>query len=404
MKPQHISGLITAVSASFLIVGCATPGMKTDDTTPATSVQDMRDGPSYAEASHWLCRPDRMDACSVDLDAAVIDVDGSVSVEAFERADDPAFDCFYVYPTVSRDQSVNSDMNAGPEEAAVIAAQFARYGEVCRTYAPLYRQTTLTALLASRAGNDGSPIASLPEGSRDLAYSDVKAAWDYYLANDNDGRGVLLVGHSQGTAMLKRLVAEEIENDPVLDRVIAAHLIGFNVQVPSGAVVGGEFDQMPLCQTSNETGCIIAFSAFAETRPPAARTLFGRSYQDDIDVGCVNPAAPGSTAETTLESYFSNAADGSQAGSWVDGQTIEQRFVKLPGMMSAACVDQDGAQYLSVSINDEGPRNAPSFGPSATDPSMAGVWGLHVVDVHLAMGDLVERAKEQGDAYLSANP
>ena len=43
-------------------------------------------------------------------------------------------------------QAGNSDMTAGPEEHGVILQQFARFASVCRVYAPLYRQVTLTAL------------------------------------------------------------------------------------------------------------------------------------------------------------------------------------------------------------------------------------------------------------------
>src|SRR6266702_157779 len=109
----------------------------------------------YSNGDNWLCRPGRQDACAVDLSTTVVAADGKLTVEKWSSNPKAAIDCFYVYPTVSNDQTPNSDMNAGPEELAVIRSQFARFGSECRVFAPLYRQVTLTAL---RAGIAGKPM------------------------------------------------------------------------------------------------------------------------------------------------------------------------------------------------------------------------------------------------------
>src|SRR5947199_4913336 len=72
----------------------------------------------YAKPETWLCRPDKAkdNACNVDLSTTVVKADGSESVEAFKADPKAPIDCFYVYPTVSNDPGVLSDMNAGPEE------------------------------------------------------------------------------------------------------------------------------------------------------------------------------------------------------------------------------------------------------------------------------------------------
>ena len=94
----------------------------------------------------WLCRPGRQDACSVDLTTTIVQADGSFTREEWTGDPNAPIDCFYVYPTVSTDPTPLSDMIADPAELNVIRQQFARFGSVCRLYAPLYRQVTLAGL------------------------------------------------------------------------------------------------------------------------------------------------------------------------------------------------------------------------------------------------------------------
>src|SRR5216117_4017440 len=102
----------------------------------------------YSDPKTWLCRPGRQDACAVDLSTTIVAADGKLTREVWKANPNALIDCFYVYPTVSRDPGGNSDMTPGPEENGVVALQFARFASQCRVYAPLYRQATLTALRA----------------------------------------------------------------------------------------------------------------------------------------------------------------------------------------------------------------------------------------------------------------
>jgi hypothetical protein len=179
----------------------------------------------YSKVDTWLCRPDKADgACHGALNVLVVPPDGRVKPIFYKPAADAKIDCFYVYPTSSEDQTPNSDMTPG-REIEVAAAQFGRFGAHCRQFAPIYRSVTLMALLRERAG---SPVEGL---DRDLAYHDVRDAWNYYLAHDNKGRGVVLVGHSQGSHMLVQLLREEVDGKPIEKKIVSAIVPGWPVEV-----------------------------------------------------------------------------------------------------------------------------------------------------------------------------
>ena len=204
----------------------------------------------YSKAESWLCRPGRHDACDVDLTTTVISASGKLTREPWAANPKAPIDCFYVYPTVSLDATGNSDMVAGDEELAVVRVQAARFGSQCRVYAPLYRQVTLAALRSILAGRTAAV-------DRNLAYNDVLDAWNYYLQHDNQGRGVVLIGHSQGSMVLTELIKKEIDGKPIQNHLVSALLLGTNVAVPQQKDVGGAFQQVPLCRNSKQTGCVI---------------------------------------------------------------------------------------------------------------------------------------------------
>ena len=167
---------------------------------------------NYADPKSWLCRPGSHDACDIDETATVVAADGTLTRETWKADPNAAIDCFYVYPTISTDPGQNSDMIADPAEINVVKQQFARFSSKCRPYAPLYRQITLVGLRKVLA----NPSAALPFGEG-VQYDDVRDAWNYYLKNDNKGRGVVLVGHSQGSFILIDLIKtrDRRQADPV---------------------------------------------------------------------------------------------------------------------------------------------------------------------------------------------
>ena len=358
----------------------------------------------YAQPATWLCRPERLGACGKSLDSTVIAVDGKTTLERYQAARDPRIDCFYVYPTVSHDLTANSDMNAGPEELSVVLTQFARLGAKCRLFAPLYRQVTLTAL---RAGMGGKPMTP----DRALGYNDVKAAWDYYLAHDNKGRGVVLVGHSQGSGVLTQLIKNEIDGKPVQGRIISAILMGTSLQVPAGKDVGGDFKAIPLCGAKGQTGCAVAYASFRAESPPPSNSLFGKG-RAGMAAACVNPAAlvrgVGVGGDAPLHAYWNsgvNTVTGDSAAPqpWVKGgPAVTTAFVSTPGLVSGKCVTDEHGSYLAVSTHPGGGKRVDAItGDVITAGVVQANWGLHLIDANLEMGDIVDLVGAQEAAYLA---
>ena len=359
-------------------------------------------GVDYADTDNWLCRPDHPRACAVDLTSTVVNADGSTRLVRYAAEPDAPVDCFYVYPTVSLDMTPNSDMVAGPEELNVVRSQFARLGSECRTFAPLYRQVTLGALRANLGG--GTPAVT-PD--REMGYQDIVNAWNYYLENHNQGRGVILVGHSQGAGVLSRLIINEIEGKEVQQQIISAMLLGATAQVPEGAQVGGTFKQMPACESGDQTGCIVSYVSFRDSVPPPANSLFGRSSEGSKAI-CTNPAQL-AHGHNELHGYMSNAtAEGFSSNTqspWLsDNTSITTPFVSVPGLLTGECVSNGQFSYLQVTVNADpsDPRTDTISGDVMNaDGTVNAGWGLHLIDVNVAMGDLVALAGQQARAYLA---
>jgi hypothetical protein len=356
----------------------------------------------YSLDDSWLCRPGRQDACTIDLRTTIVKADGSFSREGWKAEANAPIDCFYVYPTVSTDPTPFSDMTADPAEVNVVRQQFARFGSVCRQYAPLYRQVTLAGLRTAIAGGGGG--ATLSKGPQ---YDDVRDAWKYYLEHDNRGRGVVLIGHSQGSFILTELIRQEIDGKPLQTQLVSAILLGATLSVPQGKDVGGSFQNVPLCRKSSQVGCLLTYVSFRATSPPPANTRFGKVTDPGMVAACTNPAALNG-GSGTLESYF--FADGrsivgmAAAPAWVvPGRPIETVWVSVPGLLTARCASNENASYLEITVNGNpaDPRTDDIRGDLAVGNQILKDWGLHLIDVNLGMGNLVDIVKQQSRAFRS---
>jgi hypothetical protein len=290
-------------------------------------------------------------------------------------------------------------MTPDAAEENVVRQQFARFGSQCRRYAPMYRQVTLAGLRQLLGGGGGAL-------DRGLQYDDVLDAWKYYLEHLNQGRGFVLIAHSQGSFILQRLIREEIDGKPVQSRMISAILAGATLAVPRGKDVGGAFEHVPLCGSASQTGCVISFSSFRSTAPPPANTLFGKVAGENLTAACTNPASlPGESGE--LRAYLSTEGrtitGTAPPKPWVaDGRKMETPWVSLPGLLTARCTSNENATFLEVTVHGvkAGPRADDIPGDLSANGQTLAQWGLHLVDMNLAMGNLVDIVGQQAKAWL----
>jgi hypothetical protein len=336
----------------------------------------------------WLCRPGAAsDPCASDRTATSVGVNfvkAAFSTAVTSQA--KKFDCFYVYPTVSAEASLNSDLAIQKEETDIAIGQASQFSAVCNVWAPMYRQATKAAL------GDGEAFTSQVIAT---AYDSLLAAWKDYLAHDNHGHGVIFIGHSQGAAMLIRLLRSQVDPSAGLrKKLVSAIILGGNVQVAKGKDEGGSFRHIPTCASASETGCVIAYSTFPSEpgrdavvgRPGQGVSIqSGQTTRRGQQVACVNPATFSSGVGDLVPMYPTIVH-------LVRG--VITPWVVFPQLYTAHCMQQGGAAWLQVQRILPPTRD---FRPSVT--SGGPMWGFHLDDMNLALGNLVLDVAYEEAAY-----
>ena len=404
--------MATAVClAVVFLIGCGSDGDSggpAPNTVPVTMIDRSHlsnvgtTAPlDYSDPNLWLCRPgNEPNECDVNLDATELLPDGSRRVVPHVRATNPAFDCFYVYPTV--DLKGDGNMTDFSDVSFIrdpLYSQAARFTRVCEVYAPLYRQVSLSGVTVT--GNPAVPL------------QDVRDAFQFYLQHLNHGRNFVIMGHSQGAAMLAAMMQTDVDPVPeVRSRMISALIIGGGLIVLQGQRTGDgsntsgtpgipldlSFKNIPTCNVPGETGCVIAYSSFDKTNPPRANALFGRAPAG-FQAACVDPAPiAGNDSGLYRGSYL--PVHQNQAGFQADEPIppdITTPFLLYRNVFVGQCVDQNGFSYLQISLQlapgDE--RAEPPYRKRLVE---AIGFGLHLVDYNLPLDDLIDAVAQQAAA------
>ena len=382
------AAVLAATTAGLMAAGGAPAGAakKSGGSTPRTGTV-------------WLCRPGMADdPCAFAPSATSVGPTGSrspVTTTPAPPSTGAKFDCFYVYPTVSPEKSVNANLKVQSAETDAALDQASMFSQVCTVWAPVYKQATLADLAGLSATGASAELLK----AETVAYDSMLAGWKQFLAHDDKGRPVILIGHSQGAVALIHLIATRIDPSASLRaKLVVAILAGGNLQVPSTQTVGATFKHVPLCTSTTETGCAIAWSSFPSE--PPSDSLFGRPGQGvslqgrqttttGQQVACVNPAAlGGGTAD--LDPYFVALTQKLTPKATTD-------WVTYPDLYSATCESQGGATWLQVT------DVAASVDTRTVVTESAGpTWGYHTWDINLSLGNLVADVAGEEQAYAAA--
>ncbi len=335
----------------------------------------------------WLCRPGATpDPCTPGLSTTLYSPALTpTGVQHPHAVKHPKIDCFYVYPTVSDQTTEHSNLHIDPEERSIALYQVGRFSQYCRVFAPMYRQDTVPFL--ARTGGESPASLEVP-------YDDVLRAFRLYLHRYSHGRGFVLIGHSQGSTLLRALISKVVDPDPALRRrLVTAIVLGGDVLVKSGSDVGGDFKHTPACTHPGQLGCVIAFSTFDQT--PPADAVFGHAPAGE-EVLCTNPAALSGT-HGLIDPIFPSKpfAPGTLIAAGIALLAVQQPMPptvwgSAPGAYQAQCSGAGGIHVLEIT---------PRGGAPLPHPSPTQQWGLHLIDANIALGNLVAIVGRDAAAY-----
>ena len=201
--------------------------------------------PNYADEQFWAALPTRKDEADKTPNKQIIDAQATATA-----------DVFYIYPTLYLGDKKGQDQwnapvndvtfNANVDKQA-IRNQASIFNGAGRVYAPRYRQAHIDAYYSGRKADAAKAF--------DLAYSDVKAAFEYYLKNYNNGRPIIIASHSQGTTHAGRLLREFFDEKPLFAQLVTAYVVG--IQVPETY-----FKQIKPCDTPTDTHCFCTWRTY----------------------------------------------------------------------------------------------------------------------------------------------
>lgn len=323
--------------------------------------------PDYADRASWGALPDMQDATDI----------APPGVPMADPKTAPV-DVFFIHPTTFFSNSVwnqplddaetNHRTDMGP-----FRAQASVFSGCCAVYAPRYRQFTFSAIF----DHDKSSRAA-----EDLAYSDVKRAFEYYIAHYNHGRPFIIASHSQGSRMATRLIPDLIDGTPLRGRFVAAYVVG--TWLPQSWFTKQK--TIKPCETAVETGCVATWSTLAadadaqkQREAFVARAGFPAAMAQEQFV-CTNPLSWTTGAAT--------APATNNLGGWTPGPSDPPRPID-PQVVSARC--DDGALFVS---NPE---------PAPYHVAVLPGGNYHNYDYQLFWMNIRQNAIDRSKAFLAAH-
>ncbi len=242
--------------------------------------------PDYSSEESWAALPQKVDAADV--------YPKDQSQEGFlgdSQAEAPV-DVFFIHPTTyygadSWNQPLDDQKANAMISAQVLPNQAGVFNSCCKVYVPHYRQATLYSFF-EKSENSAAAL--------DLAYGDVKAAFEYFIEHYNEGRPFIVAGHSQGSRHLDVLLKEVIQGSELQGRMVAAYPVGFPLDGTNG---------IPVCESAEQTGCQVTWNTVSP------EFVQYRDTQNDL---CVNPLSWKKNGDYKDPTYNKGAVNYAQKG------------------------------------------------------------------------------------------
>ncbi|MEZ5007077.1 MAG: DUF3089 domain-containing protein [Chitinophagales bacterium] len=304
------------------------------------------DAPDYALQKYWAALPNKVD--KADLVPANTDfVDNQKNAKV---------DVFFIHPTTYyRSYSGNGDTNDDRlnefTDEQTLTNQASVYNGSAKIYAPRYRQAALH--------NFFKRDDSKAQKAFNIAYSDVKRSFEYYLKHYNNGRPIIIAGHSQGSMHGDRLIREFFDGKALQNKLVAAYLIGYNIPKDG-------FSFISVCDDPTQTNCIISYNTFGWESDP--------NYYDYSKAICVNP--------------INWRKDGKDASKSEHKGGVPKTFDQVDeNMLSCKC--NNGILWITK--------------PKERGYVMMGGKNYHMVDYNLFYKDIRLNVADRVKAYLEKN-
>lgn len=205
--------------------------------------------PDFSSLNYWAAHPWKWDPSD------------SVPKPLLQEPRDSSVDVFFLHPTTLtsvkrlKDKNANIDdpfINAKTDYSTILY-QASVFNQQCRVFAPRYRQAHIKTFFISDKEK--------AEVIFDLAYADLKAAFEYYMNHWNNGRPIIIASHSQGSLLAERLLKEYFEGKPLQNKLVVAYVIGWPVPKEY-------FVSLKMCADSNQTGCVCSWRTFRRDYVP----------------------------------------------------------------------------------------------------------------------------------------
>jgi len=216
--------------------------------------------PDYSNLNFWAAHPLKWDPSD------------SVPKPLLKEIRDTLVDVFFLHPTIYTMKMKDSDnLNADIDDAYLnaktdyssILYQASVFNQHARIYAPRFREAHISAYFP----NDTAAALR----AFDLAYQDIKAAFEYYLKKYNANRPIIIASHSQGTTHALHLLKDYFENKPLQKQLVAAYIVGMGIPKDF-------FSSLKMCEEPNETGCLCGWRTFKKGfKPPYVEAEKGNS-------------------------------------------------------------------------------------------------------------------------------